>query len=421
MADMAVVLAGGGGERLSVLTAERAVSAVPFGGKYRIVDFVLSNCCHSHVEHVALVTQHVPTSLHDHVGSGRAWDLDRRAGGIEILQPYRTQSHAGWYRGTADALTQNWDAIEERRPDRVLVLPGDHVYRMDYRALAQTHVEHKASVTLAVTRVPSDQSRRFGMVDLDRDGRVKTLHEKPAHSTATHGSMGICLFDFEVLGDALRARPVDLVLDVIVPLVERGGVYAHEFSGYWEDVGTLSTYFAANLDLVSPEPHFALHDPRWPILTRDEERPPVRIEASAAVERSLIANGCRIAGSVRRSVLSPGVVVEPGAEVVDSVILSETRIGAGARVSGAILDKYVQVGEGARVGEPAGEDERCDFSGLTVVGKDATIPDLAVVHRSSIIGPGARAEDFTSEVSPGSQLSGRSWLADVAARTGSRQ
>jgi glucose-1-phosphate adenylyltransferase len=414
---MALVLSGGGGERLSVLTAERAVSAVPFGGKYRIIDFVLSNCSHSGVEDVGVITQHVPTSLHDHIGSGRPWDLDRRGRGVIILQPYQTRSHVGWYRGTADAVAQNWETIEERRPERVLILPGDQVCRMDYRALIQAHEEQRAALTIGVTRVPPDQSRRFGMARLDRDGRVLSLVEKPERAPTPFASMGIYLFEFEVLGEMLRPRPVDLVMDVIRPMIESGArVYAHEHRGYWEDVGTVGSYYRASLELVAPEPKLTLHDARWPILTRDEERPPVFVHERARLEECLVANGCRISGTVRRSVLFPGVRVEPGAEVIDSVVMADTTIGARARVDRAILDKYVRVGERAQIGHgdpPAGND--CAWlEGIALVGKDAVIPEGVRVGRSSVIGVGSGPEDFVDEeLAAGTLMPSRSWVKDV--------
>lgn len=412
---MALVLSGGGGEQLSVLTAERAVSAIPFGGKYRIIDFVLSNCCHSGLDDVGVITQHAPASLHDHIGAGRFWDLDRRSGGVIVLQPYQTRSQMGWYRGTADALAHNQDVIEERRPEKVLVLSGDHVYRMDYRQLFHTHDERRAGLTLAVTRVAVEQSRRFGMVRLDRDGRVLSLIEKPERSTTPYASMGIYLFDYGVLASRLRDRPVDLVLDVVRPMLEAGErVYAHEFTGYWEDVGTVASLHGANLELVSPESRFRLYEPRWPILTRDEERPPVRLEASARVADSLIANGCRIAGTVRRSVLSPGVRVEAGAEVVDSVVMSDTVIEKGARVDRGILDKYVRIGPGARVGEgEAPADARNAWlAGITLIGKSSEIPAGARVGRSTVIGVGARAQDFDGVVAAGTVIPSRGWMED---------
>ena len=414
---MALILSGGGGERLGVLSAERAVSALPFGGKYRVIDFSLSNCCHSGIGQVGVLAQHAPASLNDHIGAGRPWDLDRRQGGVVILQPYQTRQHAGWYRGTADAITQNWDYLEERRPDRVLVLSGDHVYRMDYRALFLAHEQRGASVTLAVTRVPADQSRRFGMVTTDRGGRVRTLEEKPERSSATHASMGIYLFEFDVLGEMLRSRPVDLVLDVLRPLVDAGErVYAHEFNGFWEDVGTVASYYRTNLELVQPEPRLQLHDTRWPILTRDEERPAVVVGDNASIEQSLVANGCRIDGRVQRSIVFPGVRIGRGAEIVDSILMADTIIEPGARITRAILDKYARVGENAVVGE--GEDPGPPdlqwLAGLVLVGKDAWVPPGGRVLRPASIGVGGRYEDFTDGVvPPGTLVGNRRWYEEL--------
>lgn len=410
---MALVLSGGGGERLSVLTEERAVSALPFGGKYRVIDFVLSNACHSGLEGLGVVTQHAPISLHDHVGAGRAWDLDRRGGGVVIFQPFQTRHHAAWYRGTADAIAQNWEVIAERRPTRVLVLSGDHVYRMDYRALLATHLENRAAATLAVTRVAPEQSRRFGMVTFDADARVESLVEKPARADTPWASMGIYMFETAVLRRYLSGAPVNLVLDVIRPMLAGGErVLVHPFEGYWEDVGTVGSFYRANLELVSPEPRLVLHDPGWPILTRDEERPPVRVGDAAHLEECLVANGCRVDGTVRRSVLFPGAVVEPGAEVVESVIMSDARIGAGARVEGAILDKYVRVESGATIGVGPGDPapESAWLEGVTLVGKDAVIPAGARIGRAVVVGIGSRAEDFgDAEVRPGTVIGSRAW------------
>ncbi len=413
---MALVLSGGGGEHLSVLSAERAVSAVPFGGKYRIVDFVLSNCFHSGIDRVGLVTQHVPTSLHDHVGAGRPWDLDRRTGGILVLRPYQTRGESGWYRGTADAIAQNWDEIEEMRPERVIVLSGDTVYRMNYRALLQTHRDRGADLTMAVTRVPLEDSRRFGMVTIDRNGRVIDVVEKPERTITPHASMGIYVFEYEVLGELLRARPVDLVLDVVRPLLQNGAhVQAHEFSGYWEDVGTVSSYYRASMELLAAEPRLVLHDTRWPILTRDEERPPVRVLHGAEILDSLIANGCQVAGRVSRSVLFPGVTVEPGATVTDSVVMADSTVERSAIVDRAILDKYVRVGAGALVGAggvPAGP-EHAWLEGLALVGKDAQIPAGTSIGRASVIGIGAGAADFETTALPaGTHTPSRSWFRE---------
>lgn len=414
---MALILSGGGGERLGVLSAERAVSALPFGGKYRVIDFSLSNCCHSGIERVGVLAQHAPASLNDHIGAGRPWDLDRRQRGVVILQPFQTRSHAGWYRGTADAITQNWHYLEETRPERVIVLSGDHVYRMDYRALALAHEQRGASVTMAVTRVPADQTHRFGMVTTDRGGRVRSIEEKPERSASPFANMGVYVFEFDVLGEMLRSRPVDLVLDVLRPLVDAGErVYAHEFTGFWEDVGTVASYYRANLELVQPEPRFQLHDARWPILTRDEERPAALVSGTAEIEDSLIANGCRIDGRVRRSILFPGVRVERDADVSDAVILPDAVVGAGARVDRAILDKYVRVGEGAIVGEGTdpGPPELSWLAGLVLVGKDAWIPPGGRIERPASIGLGGRYEDFVDGRLPsGSMVRNRLWFEEI--------
>ena len=412
MADLvALVLSGGGGERVSVLSSERAVSAIPFGGKYRIVDFALSNCRHSDVEYIGVLTQHAPTSLHDHIGAGRPWDLDRRDHGVMILQPYLTRGTSGWYRGTADAIAQNWDVVEDLKCERVLVLSGDHVYRMDYRALLEHHGATGAALTLGVTRVPPDQSRRFGMATVDESGRVTRLIEKPEHAAGSIASMGIYVFETDVLRRALTSGPVDLVADVITPLIDSGAdAAAFEFEGYWEDVGTIGSYYRASLDLVAEHPRLALDDRSWPILTRDEERPPVRVSDDASIESSLISNGCRIAGTVSRSVLSPGVVIEPGARVEDSVIFQDVVIERDAHVRRAIVDKYVQLGAGARIGGDAGGPEWLE--GLVLIGKDARVPPRARIEPGAVVGVGAVNEDFAGPVRAGVRLPNRTWYGD---------
>lgn len=412
---LALILSGGGGEQLGVLSAERAVSALPFGGKYRVIDFVLSNCCHSGIQRVGVVAQHSPASLNDHIGAGRAWDLDRRQGGVTILQPYQTRQHTGWYRGTADAIAKNWDWIEEHRPERVLVLSGDHVVRMDYRPLVAAHLQRDAAITVAVTQVPADEAHRFGMVHVERSGRIKSIEEKPQRTDAALANMGIYLFETERLAEVLRTRPVDMVLDVIGPQVAAGQrVYAHEFDGYWEDVGTIGSYYRANLELLRPHPRLVLHDMRWPILTRDEERPPVWVGDEAVVEDSLVANGCRVEGRVQRSILFPGVHVGPGATVSDSIVMADTRIEARARIEHSILDKYVKVGTDAVIGEPGAVTGHDWLAGLTVVGKDTWLPEHGRVQRPSMIGVGGRYEDLPEGVLPaGSVVRNRRWFEEM--------
>ena len=400
---MALVLSGGDGHQMGVLTAERAVSAIPFGGKYRVIDFVLSNCCHSGFDRVGVITQHAPTSLHDHIGSGRAWDLDRRDARVLILQPYLTREHALGYRGTADAVARNWDVVTESQAKRTLLLPGDHVYKMDYRALQQTHERLGAAVTLAVAPVPGEESPRFGMVHLaenDRD-RIVGLEEKPRTTSSCLASMGVALFETEVLGAALRGAPRDLSVDVLLPLIAAGErVVAHTFAGYWEDVGTLDTYYRANMDLLQPQPRLAIDDPQWPILTRDEERPPVMVFPGADIESSLVANGCRVAGRVVRSILFPGVTVEAGAEIIDSVVMQDVGIAAGARLERGILDKYAYVGGGATVGAAKGD--------LTLVGKYAIVPERGRVGAGAVLGVGAGPADFVdNQVPAGARIADR--------------
>jgi glucose-1-phosphate adenylyltransferase len=398
-----------------VLSSERAVSAIPFGGKYRIIDFVLSNCCHSGIEQIGVLTQHAPTSLHDHIGSGRPWDLDRRAGGVMILQPYQTRGRAAWYRGTADAILQNWSWIESLGGRRLLVLSGDHICRMDYRRLVEAHERDIADVTLAVTPVAASQAHRFGMVTADTGRRVRRLAEKPERADTALASMGVYVFEMEVLRDRLRAEPVDLVADVISPLLTTDArIMAHAFEGYWEDVGTVSSYYRANFDLLPSAPRFSLDDRAWPILTRDEERPPVLVQDGACLEDSLVSNGCRVAGSVVRSVLSPGVVVSPGAVVEDSIVLQDAVIGRGAVVRRAILDKYTHVGAEARVG--GGVDQRSGpdwLEGLVLVGKDARLPEGARIEPGVVVGLAAGASDFAGGVlRSGAQVPDHTWYQE---------
>ena len=414
---IALVLAGGGGERLSVLAAERAVSAVPFGGKYRIIDFALSNCCHSGVRRLGVITQHAPASLHDHVSSGRTWDLDGREHGVVVLQPFLTRDQVGWYRGTADALAQNWDVIEESRAERVLVLSGDHVYKMDYRALLHAHEGAGAAATVAVLPVAAEHSRRFGMVTADPEGCVSRFEEKPEHTDARLASMGVYVFESEVLREALRGRPVDLALDVVRTLVNAGeSVRAFPFDGYFEDVGEISTYYRANLDLLRPDSRLLLHDARWPILTRDEERPPVLLLPGADVQDSLVANGCRIAGRVRNSVLFPGVTVQAGAEVVDSVVMQDVLVSVSARIQRAIVDKFVRVDPGVLLGsgERSLDPELAWLDGLTLVGKDAVIPEGSVVGPQVVVGVGAGPSDFgAGPLLPGTRIADRVATQDL--------
>ncbi|MEP7028997.1 MAG: glucose-1-phosphate adenylyltransferase family protein [Candidatus Eisenbacteria bacterium] len=370
---MAIVLAGGRSEGLGVLTIPRAAPALPFGGKHRVIDFTLSNCMHSEIFRVALLTQHQPTSLVEHIGGGRPWDLDRLEGGVRILQPFVRRESSHWYRGTADALAQNLNAIENASVQQVVVASGDHVYLMDYGQLIQAHEDSGARVTIGVTMVPRERSARYGMVALDDQQRVRSFVEKPEETDLRWASMGLYVFDAGWLLRALEGlEGPDLVYDVILPALAAGErIQGFRYEGYWEDIGELGTYYRANRELLSDRPALRLDDPRWTVLTRNEERPPARFGAKSKVANSLVTGGARVDGEVRNSVIFPGAWIEEGAVVEDSIVFHDGWIGRGARVAGAILDKDAIVGDEARVGEPGAALELPH--GLAVLGKESVV------------------------------------------------
>ena len=401
-----MILAGGEGERLSILSQERAKPAVPFGGKYRIIDFTLSNCVNSDIDDVVVLTQYNPRSLNDHIGLGRPWDLDRNHGGVKLLQPYIARGRvAEWYRGTADAVLQNLNVIEQAPGDTVLVLAGDHIYKMDYQPFVAAHRRHRADVTIAVRRVPLQDATRMGILALDDNDRIVEWHEKPHQPKSDLASMGVYVFSKKALRQWLLESRADFGHDVIPAMIDGGArVYGYRFDGYWQDVGTVQSYWDANLALLSDAPELDLYDREWIIHTRSEERAPAKIGATAQVHRSLISHGCVINGSVVNSVLSPGVVVDVGASVRDSIILFDSVIRTGAVVDRAILDKEVAVGPGAIVGDGTDfdivnrrEPGRLN-TGITVVGKRAVIPRGVRIGRNVLIGEGARAADFVSRI-----------------------
>lgn len=377
---MAIVLAGGRSEGLGVLTVPRAAPALPFGGKHRVIDFTLSNCLHSEIFRIALLTQHQPTSLVEHIGAGRPWDLDRLEGGVQILQPFVRREKAHWYRGTADALAQNLNEIENATAQHVIVASGDHVYLMDYGQLVQAHEDSGARITIAVKKVgPISSQSRYGMVELDDQHRIRRFDEKPESSSLDWASMGLYVFDAGWLMRALEGlNGPDLVYDVILPALAAGErIQGFRFQGYWEDVGELGTYYRANRELLAPRPALRLDDPRWTVLTRNEERPPARFGERARVTNSLVAGGARVDGTVTNSVVFPGAWIEEGAVLEDAIVFHDVWLGRGASVQRAILDKDVIVGEGASIG---GADP--DETLLAVLGKEA------VVLAGEVIPPG---------------------------------
>ena len=403
---LAVILAGGEGERLSILSSLRAKPAVPFGGKYRIIDFTLSNCVNSDIDNVVVLTQYNPRSLNDHIGMGRPWDLDRSHGGVRMLQPYISRGRvAEWYRGTADAVLQNLNVVSQAVGDTVLILAGDHIYKMDYQPFVAAHRRHRADVTIAVRRVPLADASRMGILAMDESGRVVEWHEKPHQPKSDLASMGVYVFSKRALQQWLSETRFDFGHDVIPAMIEGGArVFGYRFDGYWQDVGTIQSYWEANLALLSDAPELDLYDREWVIHTRSEERAPAKIGATAQVHRSLISHGCVINGTVVNSVLSPGVVVDVGAVVRDSIVLFDSVIRPNAVVDRAILDKEVAVGPGAIVGEGTDYDvvNRREpgrlNTGITVVGKRAVIPRGVRIGRNVLIGEGVRATDFQSRV-----------------------
>ena len=385
MRDIGVlILAGGKGDALGLITKHRPSSAVPYGAKYRVIDFVLSNCAHSELPRVGLLTQYAPTSLNRHVGIGRPWGLDRRQGGVKLLQPFGTRGSANWYRGTADALLQNRNELYGTR--HTLVLSGDAVYLMDYGDLIRAHEASRAELTLAVKEVPPAHSERYGMVTVDGD-RVVEFEEKPRHTATRWASLGVYLFSTSALSRRLEAAPgPDLVFDVILPMIREGArVSPFIFEGYHEDLGAVDSYFQANMDLLAARPPINLYDPDWPVFTLNEERAPAVFGAEAMVAGSLIANGCVIEGEVVESLLFAGVTVLRGARVERSVVFSNAFIEAEASVRRAILDKNVNVGAGARVGGDAA---------ITVVGKNAVLPPGLTVGEGARLDVGVGLGDF---------------------------
>ncbi len=402
MTVRAVILAGGEGTRLGVLTRKRAKPAIPFAGKYRIIDFTLSNCVNSGLFDILILTQYRPHSLNEHISNGRPWDLDRSfSGGVQLLQPYTGQDDSDWYAGTADAVYQNLSFVRQRNADLVLILSGDHVYEMDYSELIQFHNENDADATICTIDVPLEEAPRFGIVDVDSNGRIKAFHEKPAKPPGTLASMGVYLFRMDVLEKVLRSDAArtssthDFGKDVVPRMVDdRMKVHAFPFSGYWVDVGTIEAYWHTHMDLLEQPPALNLNDRSWIIHTRSEERPPVRIEMGALIGDSMITDGSTIATGARveRSVLSPGVYVGPDAVVRESIILNGTYIEAGAIVERAVIDKDCVIGHSAIVGEIREDAENL---GIVTIGKNTHLPTGLKVGRGARIGSDLQNEHFS--------------------------
>jgi len=382
-----MLLAGGQGSRLYALTVKTAKPAVSFGGKYRIIDFTLSNCINSGIDTVGVLTQYQPLVLNEYIGNGQPWDLDRVFGGVKILPPYQGQKSADWYKGTANAIYQNLEFINRYDTDYVLILSGDHIYKMDYDKMLKYHKDKGADCTIAVIDVPIEEASRFGIMSTNPDGSIYKFSEKPKNPDSTSASMGIYIFNKDKLqkylieDEADENSSNDFGKNIIPNMLAAGEkMYAYAFEGYWKDVGTISSLWEANMDLIGEEPVLDLGDPDWKIYSKNQPNGPQFIAKSARIENSYITDGCEVYGTVINSVLGSGVKVGHGAYVKDSVLMGDTEIGAGATVNYSIIDVNVTIGAGATVGAA-----REKAKGITVLGEDVEVPSGESVEDGAII------------------------------------
>ena len=400
---IAMLLAGGQGSRLGVLTSKVAKPAVAFGGKYRIIDFPLSNCINSGVDTVGVLTQYQPLRLNTHIGIGIPWDLDRNIGGVTVLPPYEKSTNSEWYTGTANAIYQNLEYMESYNPEYVLILSGDHIYKMDYEVMLDFHKANNAEVTIAVMPVPMEEASRFGIMIADENHRITEFEEKPEHPRSNLASMGIYIFNWKTLKEALIAMADQPALDFgkhVIPYCHEKGapLYAYEFTGYWKDVGTLSSYWEANMELIDIVPEFNLYEEYWKIYTKSEIQPPDYIAADSVVERSIIGEGSEVYGEVYNSVIGCGVTIGKGTVIRDSIIMNQTQIGDGWEINKAIIAENVVVGNQVKLG--VGEEAENDTAphiynhGLVTIGEKSVIPDGISVGKNSVISGVTAAADY---------------------------
>ena len=411
---IAMLLAGGQGSRLGVLTSKVAKPAVAFGGKYRIIDFPLSNCINSGVDTVGVLTQYQPLRLNTHIGIGIPWDLDRNIGGVTVLPPYEKSSNSEWYTGTANAIYQNLEYMESYNPEYVLILSGDHIYKMDYEVMLDFHKANNAEVTIAVMPVPIEEASRFGIMIADENHRITEFEEKPEHPRSNLASMGIYIFNWKTLKEALIAMADQPALDFgkhVIPYCHEKGapLYAYEFTGYWKDVGTLSSYWGANMELIDIVPEFNLYEEYWKIYTKSEIQPPDYIAGDSVVERSIIGEGSDIYGEVYNSVIGCGVTIGKGTVIRDSIIMNQTQIGEGCEINKAIIAENVVVGNQVKLG--VGEETENDTAphiynhGLVTIGEKSVIPDGISVGKNSVISGVTAAADYEdSQLASGKTL-----------------
>ena len=400
---IAMLLAGGQGSRLGVLTEKVAKPAVAFGGKYRIIDFPLSNCINSGIDTVGVLTQYQPLRLNTHIGIGIPWDLDRNEGGVTVLPPYEKSTSSEWYTGTANAIFQNLDYMEQYNPDYVLILSGDHIYKMDYEVMLDFHKANKADITIACMPVPIEEASRFGIMVTDETGRVTEFEEKPEKPSSNLASMGIYIFSWPVLKEALIALKDQNSCDFgkhILPYCKEKGqrLFAYEYNGYWKDVGTLGSYWEANMELIDILPEFNLYEEFWKIYTRGDIIPPQYIAAEAVTDRCLIGEGAEIYGEVHHSVIGPNVVIEKGCVIRDSIIMRNSVVGEGTVMDKAIVAEDVVIGKNVTLG--CGEEapnvlKPAVYSfGIATIGEHSVIPDNVKIGKNTAVSGVTVTEDY---------------------------
>ena len=400
---IAMLLAGGQGSRLGILTSKVAKPAVAFGGKYRIIDFPLSNCINSGVDTVGVLTQYQPLRLNTHIGIGIPWDLDRNIGGVTVLPPYEKSSNSEWYTGTANAIYQNIDYMDSFNPDYVLILSGDHIYKMDYEVMLDFHKQNGAEVTLAAMPVPLEEAKRFGIVITDENRKIVDFEEKPANPRSNLASMGIYIFNWKTLKEALLAKADQPNLDFgkhIIPYCHEKGapLYAYEYNGYWKDVGTLHSYWEANMELIDIVPVFNLYEDYWKIYTKSDKLPPQYMSADSVVEKCLIGEGSVICGKVYNSIIGCGVTIEEGTVVRDSIIMNDTTIGKNCEINKGIIAENVIIGDGVKLG--VGEEIENDTAphiynhGLVTIGEKTVVPNGVSVGKNSVVSGNTTVEDY---------------------------
>lgn len=404
---IAMLLAGGQGSRLGVLTAKVAKPAVAFGGKYRIIDFPLSNCINSGIDTVGVLTQYQPLRLNSHIGIGIPWDLDRNVGGVTILPPYEKSTNSEWYTGTANAIYQNLDYMESFHPDYVLILSGDHIYKMDYEVMLDYHKEHHADVTIAAMPVPLEEASRFGVVITDKNGQIEDFQEKPKEPKSNLASMGIYIFSWPVLKEALIKMSDEPSCDFgkhVIPYCHEKGMrmFAYEYNGYWKDVGTLGSYWEANMELIDLIPEFNLYEEFWKIYTNGSILPPQYISDQAVIEKSIISNGAEIYGEVHNSVIGAGVTIGKGTVVRDSIIMKDTAIGENSVIDKSIIAENVCVGDNVTLGigsdVPNKEKPAVYSFGLVTIGENSVIPSNVQIGKNTAISGITDTDDYPNGV-----------------------